>query len=265
VLASTVVASTALAVPASALTAPLLHGLDISAYQHQQHGRINWTRVRSSSIRFAAIKAAEGSYYVNPYYAADARAAVRAGLLVAPYTFANPHASGGARQARYVVDRSGYRWVGRMLPLEVDLEPDPYVRREHVNICYGLDRSQMVSWVEAFVGQARSLTGARPLIYTTASWWRKCTGDSSALRIDPLWVAAYGTSQPQMPGAWPNWTFWQYKSSGRVAGIGYRGGIDLDYGSRSVLSLLRPQYHRHPSGHSSRQPSRHRARARARN
>jgi GH25 family lysozyme M1 (1,4-beta-N-acetylmuramidase) len=266
-----VLASFALAAPASAhatsaLTGPVLHGLDISAYQHHGTVPINWDRVRHSSMRFAAIKVAEGTYYVNPFYAADARAALRAGLLVAPYTFANPHVSGGASQADYAVRRARYHWTGRMLPLEVDLEPNPYTRLEHVGVCYGLDHRQMVSWIESFAARTRDLTGTRPLIYTTASWWQRCTGNSRALSINPLWVAAYGTPAPQMPAGWPNWTVWQYRSSGQVAGIGDGSGIDLDYGTRSLLHLLRPHpHHTRPRLRRHRErPRRHRERPRRR-
>lgn len=244
-----VLASVVLAAPASALTRPLLHGLDISSYQHQRDARINWDRLRDSSVLFAGIKATEGDYYVNPFYAADARAALRAGMLVSPYAFANPYTSGGARQARYAVSQAGYRWAGRMLPLQVDLEPDPYARREHVNACYGLGKRRMVAWIKDFTVQANDLTGTRPLIYTTASWWRRCTGNTRALGVDPLWVAAYGTRKPQMPGGWPKWTVWQYRASGRIGGVGYRGGADLDYGSKSLLHLLRPHHHHHHRHH----------------
>lgn len=234
VLASALCAS---AVPAQGLTLPGVWGIDVSAYQHDGHAVINWQRAAESGIRFAAIKLTEGTYYVNPYYASDARAALRVGLYVAPYVFANPYVSGGARQARYALARTGYPLRGRMLPLMLDLESDPYTRQERVNACYGLNRRRMTGWVAAFAAQTREMSGKPPLIYTTASWWRQCTGNSGALRSDPLWVAAYDTRRPEMPAGWRSWTFWQYRKGAHVNGISYRGGADLSYASNLFAAL----------------------------
>ena len=75
-----------------------IRGLDISAYQHAG-SPIHWAKLATHGIRFVAIKASEGTYYLNPYYASDARAAAAAGLRVMPYVFANPGRSGGVTTA----------------------------------------------------------------------------------------------------------------------------------------------------------------------
>jgi GH25 family lysozyme M1 (1,4-beta-N-acetylmuramidase) len=242
VLAGALCASAA---PAEGLTAPRALGMDVSAYQHVRHAVIDWRRAADSGIRFAAIKVTEGTYYTNPYYPSDVRAAVRAGLYVAPYVFANPHVSGGARQARYALARTRYRLRDRMLPLVLDLEPDPYARKEHVNACYGLSARRMTGWIAAFAAQTRRLSGRPPLIYTTAFWWRQCTGNTVALRRDPLWVAAYDTRRPEMPAGWSDWTFWQYRQAAHVSGIAYRGGVDLSYASNLFAALTRHRVMRH--------------------
>ena len=64
-------------------------GIDISAYQNA-NGPINWRELARHGIRFVVIKASEDTYYANPYYLPDARAASRAGLAVLAYAFANP-------------------------------------------------------------------------------------------------------------------------------------------------------------------------------
>lgn len=206
-------------------------GIDISDAQHSRHATINWQRLSKFGYRFAAIKVAEGDYYRNPYYRSDARAAIRSGLYVMPYTFANPHASGGARQARYAVRAIGYHRTARrmVLPLEVDLEYDPYARKQHVNACYGLKPAKMVRWIGAFVGQVRRMTGVRPVIYTSRNWWNTCAGGSRSFRRDPLWLAEYSTKHPKPPAAWPTWTFWQYAKAAKVRGITAQAGTDLDY------------------------------------
>jgi len=77
-----------------------------------------------------------------------------------------------------------------------------------------------------FTAQAHALTGKWPIIYTTAAWWRECTGSTGRFRHDPLWLAAFGGTRPTVPSPWPYWTFWQYNNAGFLPGI---GRTDLDY------------------------------------
>jgi GH25 family lysozyme M1 (1,4-beta-N-acetylmuramidase) len=235
------------AVPADATALPRVLGIDVYAYQHARGAVIEWRQAARAGVRFVAIKVSEGTYYTNPYYASDARAAIHAGLYVAPYVFANPYASGGARQARFALARTVYPLRGPMLPLVVDLESDPYTRQEHVNACYGLKKRQMTGWITAFAAQTRRTSGRSPIIYTTASWWQQCTWNSAALRRDPLWVAAYDISRPEMPAGWRSWTFWQYRKAAHVNGISYRGGADLSYASDFFATLT--GHHRHHRKH----------------
>ena len=213
-----------------------VRGLDVSSYQHI--GRtINWRLLAREGMKFAAIKASEGTYYTNPYYAADARAAATAGLSVMPYVFANPHQAPGAATARFGIAAAHYVRDRSRLPLEVDLENDPYTRSEHVNACYGLRVPQMVAWIAAFVRQTVALTGKAPIIYTMTPWWRKCTGSTTRFRTEPLWLASYDTTRPGIPSAWQRWTFWQYDNNAKVPGVGL---TDLDfYQATSALPALR--------------------------
>ena len=234
----------ATATPANGATTTT-QGVDVSSLQHLNNPSVNWTSVASAGMSFAGIKASEGNYYVNPYYAgdtaknyeADAAQAVAAGLYVTPYVFANPYSGNGtaAGQADYaatVINSStapSYT-SSHMLPLTVDLEPDPYVSSEtNSNQCYGLSQSAMVTWITQFLAEAvKDLgTAKTPIIYTTAAWWNTCTGSSTAFAGHPLWLASYGVSNPSLPSGWNNYTFWQYTSSGTVSGIS--GGTDEDY------------------------------------
>jgi lysozyme len=237
-LAAVPVAQAATARPAAVVAARVrlqpVRGLDISSYQHAG-ARIDWPQLAGHGISFVSVKVAESTYYRNPYYHSDVRAAAAAGLAVMPYVFANPGRVGGAPTARYAVWAAGnLRGPGR-LPLVVDLENDPYLAGKD---CYGLNARKMNGWIAGFVGQARALTGKWPVIYTTANWWRECTGATSRFRRDPLWLAAYGGTKPAVPSTWRHWTFWQYDNAGRLPGI---GTADLDYYQPTGdLPALRP-------------------------
>ena len=90
-------------------------GIDVSAYQNA-NGPIDWRELARHGIKFVAIKASEATYYTNPYYLSDARAASRAGLAVLAYAFANPDRAGGAATAGFAVRAARYRRGRGALP-----------------------------------------------------------------------------------------------------------------------------------------------------
>ena len=212
-----------------------VQGVDVAAFQHPGGRAINWRKVHAARIQFAAIKATEGNYYVNPYYARDLARASAAGLTAMGYAFANPrpHAGNGtaAGQARYLVRHAG-KVHGRTPPLMLDAEYNPYKG----GVCYSLSKAAMVAWIRQFDAQVRKLTGQLPIIYTTAGWWDRCTGGSKAFGTSLVWPAAWTTARhPWLPRGWRNWALWQYSSTATVPGIPGSHTTDLD-----ALNLITP-------------------------
>lgn len=215
-----------------------IQGVDVSSHQHSRNAFINWPDVAAAGYTFTAIKASEATYYVNPYYASDAEQAARAGLFVMPYAFANPFPAKDNGSARGQADMAA-RQLGsaavpasQMLPLGLDIEPDPYAARQKTNQCYGLSQAAMVRWIQQFMVEAQIKTGKKPVIYTTTAWWKACTGNSAAFGSYPLWIASYGKSDPALPAGWSKYTFWQHTSEGAVPGI-TGSTTDEDYLARS--------------------------------
>jgi GH25 family lysozyme M1 (1,4-beta-N-acetylmuramidase) len=208
-------------------------GVDVADYQHPNGAAIDWAQVAAAGYKFAFVKATEGDYYANPYYASDLVQAKAAGLYATGYHFAIPNVSDGASQADYALANGGYAPDGRTLPLTLDIEYNPYGPE-----CYGLSPAQIVAWLSAFTAEVQRVTGQPPVIYTTADWWDTCTGDSTAFGSDPLWVAGYQGGSPPMPAGWGNWTFWQYTSRGSVPGI--TGSVDVSYFLQAAVRLLDP-------------------------
>ena len=226
-----------------------VRGIDISAYQNA-NGPIDWRELAGHGIRFVAIKASEGTYYANPYYLPDARAASRAGLSVLAYAFANPDGAGGAATASFAVRAARYQRGRAELPLVVDLENDPYSASD----CYWLGRGRMIAWIARFTSRARALTGSWPIIYTTAAWWQECTGSTGRFTRDPLWLADYDGGRPADPSPWTRWSFRQYSESGYLPGIGW---TDLDlFQPAAGLRSLRPAADRKPGHRQKRRPKR---------
>jgi GH25 family lysozyme M1 (1,4-beta-N-acetylmuramidase) len=229
--------STATTQAEAAASSTWVNGIDVASIQHPDGAAITWTSVAAAGYKFAAIKATEGNYYVNPYYASDAADATAAGLYVSAYEFANPADSTGSVAAQYSAVNAGtaqsstganYQVGGNYLPLMLDIEYNPYSDVANGNECYGLTAEQMVIWIGQFVTETQALTGAQPIIYTPPSWWDLCTGNSTAFGRDVLWVPSYSADAPStLPAGWDNWDLWQYTSVGSVSGI--TGDVDLDY------------------------------------
>lgn len=239
-MASLAVPAATSATEAAAATTPT-QGIDVSSLQHPTTtSTINWSSVKSAGKAFTGVKASEGDYYTNPFYAQDVEQAVAAGLYVSPYVFANPHDptpppgnGDGTFQADYAwnkeiskVTSPAYTSSPLMLPITVDLEPDPYASQENSNSCYGLSQSAMRTWIGQFLTEAKRLSGKTPIIYTSANWWNACTGNYTGFNTSPLWLASYGVSNPALPSGWNNLTIWQYSAGGSVTGIST--AVDLD-------------------------------------
>ncbi len=224
-----------------------VQGVDVASYQ--ESGGIDWAQVAASGIKFAAVKATEGDYYVNQYASADLTAARAAGIAVMAYTFAIPNGGGFSAspvtQANYLIAHAADA-NGDLPPLALDIEYDPYIGDDHTNECYGLTPTAMTSWISAFSARVQAVTGQPPYIYSTTDWWTKCTGSAATLAADPLWIASYpgsASSSPSpgaLPAGWSAWNTWQYTSTGTVTGIPDTGHVDLDQLNPAALTLLSP-------------------------
>ena len=184
-------------------------GIDVSSYQ----GTVDWASFAKVHRSFVYVKATEGTSYQNPYFTGQFGGAKASGMFAGAYHFANPSGKSGKKQAEYFVKHGG-NWTndGKTLPGVLDIEYNPYGK----NICYGLSKKKMVSWVKSFVKRYKKLTKRDVVIYTTADWWSKCTGDSKKFaKTNPLWAARWTptTGAGKLPGGWTYYTFWQYSAT----------------------------------------------------
>jgi GH25 family lysozyme M1 (1,4-beta-N-acetylmuramidase) len=186
-------------------------GMDVSGYQ----GNVNWSNAYANGARFAYVKATEGTYYTNPYFAQQYNGSYNIGMIRGAYHFARPDTTSGSAQADYFVNHGGgWSGDGKTLPGVVDLEYNPYGAT-----CYGLTKSGMAAWITSFSSRYRVRTGRYPAIYTSTSWWTQCVGTSGNFSAtSPLWVARYSSTVGTLPYAWTYYTFWQYADSGVFPG-----------------------------------------------
>jgi GH25 family lysozyme M1 (1,4-beta-N-acetylmuramidase) len=220
---SAVYAATGLFRAASSTTQ---QGIDISHWQ----GTIDWAKVKGSGRTFVFAKATEGIGFEDSNYDANKAGAMAQGMMFGAYHFARPGSNDPVAEADWFVDTAKLQH-GMLLPV-LDLE-----------ITGGLGTTALTSWVKAWLQRVDQRIGAKPMIYTSPSFWRNAMGDSRWFADNGyamLWVAHWGVTSPSVPATnWGgrSWTFWQYSSDGTVPGIS--GRVDLDvyrFGSFSAVT-----------------------------
>jgi lysozyme len=205
-----------------------LTGIDVSYHQ----GTIDWRRVAEAGNGFTFIRASAGTLTADSMYSMNRWAATAAGLRVGAYHYANPDGApnDAANEAAWFL-RNANVASGDLVPA-LDLE-----------VSNGLGSDALIAWAQTWLTEVEAATGARPIIYTNASFWATSMANTDwfARAGYRLWVASWtSSSQPTMPaGNWAGagWTFWQHTSSATVPGI--TGPIDADrFAGSSIPSFL---------------------------
>ncbi|MBD0708418.1 MULTISPECIES: lysozyme [unclassified Streptomyces] len=202
-------------------------GVDVSSH----NGNVAWSTLWNSGVRWAYVKATEGTYYKNTSFAQQYNGSYDVGMIRGTYHFATPDSTTGAAQADYFVNNGGgWSKDGRTLPGVLDIEWNPYG-----DTCYGKSQAGMVAWIRDFVTRYKARTGRDAVIYTATSWWTQCTGNSSAFSAtNPLWIARYASTVGELPAGWLYYTMWQYTSSGPT--VGDHDSFNGDYSRVQALA-----------------------------
>ncbi|GAA5045773.1 glycoside hydrolase family 25 protein [Nocardia callitridis] len=196
-------------------------GPDVSSWQHVDGRLIDWFAVKRSGHDFAMLKATEGLNYVNPYFVPDSVLMRAAGVARGTYHYAHPETSPEAQAALYAATVLGQN--GPLdLPPVLDLENSG-----------GLAPADLINWTHRYLNTVQALTGRVPIVYTYPVFWKTAMADSNEFTQYPLWIADYrGNPQPEVPGGWSTWTFWQTTDAGRVDGIGGATDVNLYSGAQ---------------------------------
>lgn len=188
-----------------------LNGFDIS----HLNGAINFEQMVSIGHKFCFIKRSEGGTFADPMYDQNAQAALRAGLLIAPYHFYRPQADPQV-QAEHFLNLLGGKLPLGSLPPIIDVEVLDGVR-------YGALQAGVLKWL-GIVEKALNVT---PIFYSYRDFLLQ-GGDWSAFASYPLWLAVYTPNVvwPKAPLPWIGGaTFWQYSAS---------NGLDLNVASAKI-------------------------------
>jgi len=192
-----------------------LLGVDVSQFQ----GTVDWNTVAASGIQFAFARVSDGSR-LDDEFDQNYAAIKAAGLIRGAYQFFEPGQDPSA-QAALVLQKIGTLDVGDLPPV-LDVE-----------VTGGQSSAPLAADVQTWVSIVQQATGRAPIIYTGIGFWNSSV--VASFGADPLWVANWGVSCPNLPFGWQNWVFWQYADNGSVPGIS--SSVDLDEFNGGLVDL----------------------------
>ena len=180
-----------------------VRGVDLSSWQ----GAVDWEVLASQDIRFAFIKATEGSSFVDPQFDDNWAAAAQTDLRIGAYHFFSFESSGHAQAELFC--RTVSR-VERMLPPVVDVEYYGKFRSEK-----DIDLPAVRQELRALIDALTAAYGTKPILYADGASYR--TIIRGAFDDCGLWFRSVYTRAPSDV----TWQFWQY--SNRHVLQGYEG------------------------------------------
>lgn len=195
-----------LAFPAS--SSEIYDGIDVSEWQ----GNINFEEVKASGIDIVYIKSSEGTNYIDPYFKSHYEGAKENDLNIGFYHFLTAsNVQEAEAEARFFAS------VVNTLDVDCRLAMD-------FEVFDGLNIEEINDISFAFLSEVQRLTEKEVIVYSDAFNARE-TFSSSLASEYPVWVAEYGTDEPE-DGKWPTWVGFQYTNQGRISGIS--GNVDRD-------------------------------------
>ena len=193
-----------------------VRGIDLSHYQDC----IDWERLRNARVqqvplRFAFIKATEGTSIIDENFNENFYQARRNDIIRGAYHFFVPDVD-ARKQAQFFMK-------------QVHLEPGDLPPVLDVEKSGRLNEQQLKRSVKTWLELVEKHYGVKPILYTGYSFKMKYLNDS-VFNQYPYWIAHYYVNELSYKGTWE---FWQYTDVGRIDGIKghvdcniYRGSMD---------------------------------------
>lgn len=187
-------------------------GVDVSVYQ----GDIDWRNLKNEGVRFAFIKATEGTSLIDRNFKYNWRKAHRTGIKTGAYHFMS-YDSPGDVQAQHFIKTVGNKWG--MMPPVVDVEfYDEYLTNNP-------SKDKMYSVLDAFLEEVEKEYRVKPIIYTNLSIYNKYISG----RYDgyPIWISSPDSILDKLPDG-RSWLFCQHTFTGTSPSI-EGGNVYVDY------------------------------------
>lgn len=226
-------------------------GVDVSSWQ----ATVNWDKLHANGVRFAIIKAAQGSYRQDPICPAHLKGASAAGMLCGVYHWMDP-----ANKAQEQIKNLSHRLKGleyNFLALDVEQYWADWNEWSQGMISQRYP-GKLISDVARACAEGMRATFQKPvLIYTRASFVKDYAPEmASWLPEWPLWLAYYpyqsgrvrltweqlkheyapSLTGPAIPAACKDWRFWQF-SGDKFILPGEQSALDLNFYNGSLQDL----------------------------
>jgi lysozyme len=197
-------------------------GIDVSEFQNN----IDWPQVEQAGVKFAFIRATDGTTIQDTNFVQNWQGAEKAGIPVGAYHYFTT-TSAVQTQISNFVSQLKLVDTGKLPPV-LDVEDPTQFSK--------FTPAQSVAMVQQWLDGVQQQTGVQPMLYMSSSFSGSVLGSAPQLDKYKLWVADYTTAQqPTVPQPWTNWNFWQHADNGQVSGI--TGNVDMDYFNGPVEAL----------------------------
>ena len=186
-----------------------VQGVDVSSYQ----GIIDWKQLEKQNVRFAYIKATEGSGHIDKRFADNWSSVSETGIAAGAYHFFSFESSGRAQAEHFI---SLVPVTENALPPVVDLEY--YGSHER----HPLPAEKVVPELKELLEALEQHYGRRPMLYVTEPCYLQYV--YQRLEGYDIWFRSVITDPPE-----GSWKFWQYSDRGKLNGYdGEETFIDLN-------------------------------------
>lgn len=191
-----------------------IKGIDVSHWQ----GNIDWKKVANDGVKFAFIKASEGSNYVDAKFKTNVEGANATGIKTGAYHYAKFSSVPEAiKEANHFL--STVAGLTLTYPLVLDLEEDKKKVGKKI-------------LTDAALAFLKVLTDAkRSVILYSGKSFIENNLDESKFKDVPLWVARYNSTLGRKAD------IWQYASNGIVSGI--NGKVDMNWAYREFSPVIK--------------------------
>lgn len=189
-----------------------VRGIDAASYQ----GNIDWSKMEEQNIKFAFIKATEGSGFVDKYFNSNYESSEKTNIRIGAYHFFSFDSAGKTQAENYIKTVEKRE---NMLPPVIDVEyyngnqknpPDTEKTRQNL--------SELISLLKEHYGM-------NPVIYVTNETYERYI--KGHFEENDIWIRSIFKSAELSDNR--EWTFWQYCNRGRLEGYdGAQKYIDLN-------------------------------------
>jgi lysozyme len=184
-----------------------VRGIDVSHHQ----GLINWQDIASQGIKFAFIKATEGSNYSDGMFVNNTELSKECGIYIGAYHYFSHESSGESQAENFINTVAAYHF---------DLHP---VMDFEISQDAG-DREVIINEALTFLNVLETHFKIKPIVYTTYESYNAFLKDHFAAY--DFWIRDL-FDEPNVKDM--EWVFWQYCNRGRLDGInGKQKFVDLN-------------------------------------